>query len=1215
MKKLFTIGVVLTTILWTMGVAAFIPVASATALEPGDLIMKDDGSSSAVYFYAADGDRYMFSTANTYFSWYEGFDAIKKIDVDDLAAIDLAGNVVVRPGSNLIEFESVSGVYAVEPEGLIREVAADVAEDLYGADWADGVVLIQDGFYTDYTVGSALDADAYGEGTLVQEDSTVYYVNADGSWSAVEDEDAFDANGWNWDYVVTNTVTMPSAGAAITGTMYNDTSQGGGGGEVGDGALTVSLSSGTPATDDFPTNATNAAANLAFTDVTFAAGSDPVTITGLKVTRTGLSSDAAISYVKLFDDLTQLGTSQSLNSVHQASFNSLSIEVPANGTKTITLAADMTASATYNGNIIMLGIDSADDITTDASIGGNFPVVGNSMTLNTGVTIGSATLYNGPLGTRNGTDLTVDTDAEDIRFVQVKITAGSQEGLVIKQLTAIKNGTCADADLENIELYNDTTGATVATVASLSNGKAIYDLSASPIEVEKGKSVELSILADMAGTGAGRTATFDIHDGAAYTMLIDGASYGYGITPSRNNFCASAGTCTAQTINQGYLTLSLSSATPATGYVAPGASQAPLLTFDYTAAGEPLNVTNTAVKITVATATIGQVTNVTLYDGDDNVVAGPQDPATSGTAFNLTDAYTVPVGTTQYTLKADIASDTSSSDTVIASMAAGAVTAKGANSGKTTYTTSSGSTVPPASAVTGKTQTVKAAALTVNTAATPVAGNLVVNAQDAVFAYFDLDASTGGEDVKISSITVTDTLGAGSDYSGVRNLELWGDPDTTDGTTENIRLETTSATATNAATVAFTFKNPLIVSKSMASQLTLKADIVSTTGTSHTFNIANTAAHVVATGYDTGNAVTETTTGSGQAQTIQSVGTLLVQVSADRPSQAQFVAGTTGNHLMSYKFKTTYEEIDVTDFYIATTASANADVSRVKVYLDGELIGQENGYALDNGGDAHVVLDSGTFIVPVGPSYKTLSIKVDFASKANLTDADTLEIGFGDSDGDDSEWGATGGTGAGSYLMVATGVSSGTAIAASTIHDDGAGAGLVSASYVHYLYDGVLVASLSEDSPTGTTSPGTNMEVIRLDLAAIGDDITLEDLEVVKSGTCTVTGTTVAAWKSPDGQTTYESFTAGTAWLNETSVSVSVNGGDAFTKDIEIPAGTTKTISLFGDTNGCTAAETLGFTVSGSDITSGIEWENAEANDVDAVITKNLPITGGTLKY
>ncbi len=1028
--------------------------------------------------------------------------------------------------------------------------------------------------------------------------------------------------------------------------------------------LTVALSANTPASATVPANDTTAAANVPVTKVDFTAGSEAVTVTGLKVERTGLCLDAAISSVKLFDGSVQVGTSQSLGSTHKASFSSISIEIPANTTKTITLAASLTAETDYSGSVFKLSIGSASDITTTADITGTFPIIGNSMTTNSATTIGTAIMYNGAEGTRNTSDLTVDPSDVDVRFTQVKITAGSAEGLVVNQITAVKNGTAASADVKDIKLVNDTSGVTLGTVASLdADGRAVFsDLG---VSVAKGASVELSVLATMDG-GSGRTITFDLHDGVSYTTDITGASYGFGITPTvaNNGFCDNTSgsgvgtTCQAQSINQGYLTCQLSASTPATGNIALGGSEIELFAMDCTAYGEAINVTSTVIVLTPAGDGSGSDwTNVVGYDGDGNALFGPQDADTGANAadtMTFTDAYTLPMGTTTIYVKGNLSSSAEADETVVISLTAGTITAKGASSGKTTYTTSSGTTVPPAAAITGKTQTILGPATAVVTAAVPVAGNIVLNAQDAIFAYFDLDCSASGEDVKVTTIVTTDTVTGGTGaYTGVNNLELW------DGDT---RLETTSSTATNAATVTFTLKVPLRITAGTSKRLTLKADVVNrTASTTHQFKIANTTDHVISTGYGTGTAVTETYSGSGQVQTISAAGTLQVTVSADRAAAAQFVAGTTGNSMMTYRLYANYENIDITAFYIATTGTtAKADIDNVKVYFDGEIIGNPAGYALDSGGDALVSLSSGTMVVKKS-TYHTLALKADLVDKINLEENATLEIGLGTGDSyDDTDWGASGAYSTAEscsgdtsnsycyYYMTATGVGSGDTVTRETINSTGVTTtGVVAASYVHRLHDGVLVVSLNSASPSGSATPGGNKEVLRLDLQAVGDDIEINEMELCVAGTAAVTGTGSFTIKSSDLGTTYATVTSGDSesyWdtvigsadyyimdpgtTNASCISIGDNGGYTagsnmvdFSTTIEISAGTTKTLRMFGDTTGADSTKILQLSLQPNSsstyraTTSGIEWQNNDGEDIDNTLSKNLPVTGGSLTY
>jgi len=1048
------------------------------------------------------------------------------------------------------------------------------------------------------------------------------------------------------------------------------------------GSLMVTLASNTPGTQTVPAVTAAAAYNVPVTRINFTAGSGAVTVSSLKILRSGLGEDAAISNIKIFDEVgNQIGNTQSIGSGHKANFNNISFVIPANTTKTLTVKVSMTKSSSYSGSILAFGIESADDITSNAtSTTGGFALTGNSITLTSSVTIGTATLTNGSLGSRNSSNLYVDPTDKDIRFTQVKIAANSYEGLTVKQITAVKNGTVATGDVVNIRLVNDATGETLGTVASLnSDGRAVF--TGLNVAIAKGQSVELSIIADMNDSGSGRTVAFDLHDGSAYTIEAIGNSYGFGVTPTVTDggFCdndatsAIGTTCQAQTINQGYVTVRKSAATPATGYIAIGANQVELAAFEFTVYGEPINFTSTGIYINPTTATGTQFTNITGYDDNGTTLFGPKDGVDTGAGtpetLTFTDGYTLPVGVTTVHVKANIANDVSDGDKVAISLAANSLVAKGATSGKTTYTTSSGSTVAPASIKTGNTQTVNGPSLSVITAGTPIAGYVVQNARET-FAYFDLDTTASGEDVKVTQIIVTDTTSAASEIADITNLELWGDPDTTDGVTEFVRLETSNSTASQTATTGlttFTFKTPLKIKKGTVARLTLTADVTGSTAASHTHLIANTADHVVSTGWTTGTGITETYSGPGQALTVSSVGTLKIVKAASIPVKTQFVAGGTGETMMAYKLYASYEDITINELKIATEGTSTAltaSISKVRLFYEGKEIG--NGYPLDAAGNARITLGGEDLVVPKD-TWADLTIKVDLNAKASLTDNTDIEIGLAEyastaATALDASWGDDSADSAASqaYYVIATGAKSGTLIAndesTGWINSTATTAGVISASYQHKLYDGILTVKLNTSSPSGGGSLGSGSEIMRLDLEAVGDDITINKMEFCVYGSATgVTGTGSVTIKSNDLGTTYATITqsgydaywdtllgastyypmdpgteAGCFSIGDAVQTANTVAGKAgksiepFTTTLVIEASQPKTIRVLGDTTGApdsSVQKSLQLKLESNpsatynSTTSGIEWQNVSGNAVDEIITRSLPVAGNTLTY
>ncbi len=1209
-KKIVSSVVTTTTVLWSMGLASLAPLAASAAvsLNAGDLIRGN--ATPAVYYYGGDGKRYVFPNEKTYKTWYSDFSTVKRISDADLAAISLASsNVTYKPATKLVKVTTDPKVYAVDKNGTFRWVKTEaVAVALWGAGWASQVEDLPDAFWSNYSVGADISAAADFNLTAVQAASAT--IAAD----------------------------KGIAGGVVTG------------------AVTAALASDSPAASSVANNA----ADVVFAKVTFTGTG---TITSLKVKRTGLSSDARLTGVKLFDGTTQLATSQTLNSTHKATFNGLNVAVA--GSKTLTLAGDVVAAGGA-GEIIKLGIESAADVTLSGgtSPAGTYPIEGAGMTI-VSVSIGAATLSNGPQ--HPSSDTNVDSDAKDFRFTQVRVTAGSNEDIMVKQIVAVRSGTAADTDVKDMKLVNDTTGATLGTVAALSSSRAVFDNL--NVMVKKGEFVDLSIKASVTGAGSSRTLGFELHDGTTYLVRVVGSTYGFGITPTRSNFCATAGVtggaCTTQTIKLGTLDVARSSQSPAASNVALGGTGIALGAFDFTVTGEPVRVSSMKLRLTPATASASEVTNIAFYDASSGSIAGPKDGSTTtvSTAEDLTftDSITFPVGKTTLWVKANLSTSMSAGDTLLVTLLDPStnMTVRGDQSGKsiTARTTSN---------VTANTQTIQGPSLKVVTAGIPSAGTIVKGVQDFTFAVIDLDPAGSGEDIKVTEMVVTDTIGASAALTDVNNLELWGDPDNTDATDTVERLQTSNSTSVNAATVTFSFSSPIRVSKTRTSRVYLKADVLSTTtntGTTaafaHTFNVASAASSVISTGWTTGSTITETFSGAGQAQKIGSTGALKVEMSASRPNQAQLVAGSTGNTFVQYKLTSSNESINIrripiavmratteTGAQSAVNAGTTSSLAKVFAYVSDSgsgtqtLIGDTSGYTIDSSGVALINMDSAPLTLTKDKE-KFLTFKVNFNPKADVASGSIIVVGIGDSDSDGSTWGTNGAAAAGSYNIVAVGVDSGSTITATDIDSVGDGSGNVQASFNMPVYDGVLTITKKANSPSNPS--GTTADLLYFDLTGSGDEITINDLEFVYSPACTVTGTgavTLVDYNS--SSTVYATWTAGTAWMGlgsgsrsfkigatgDASNGTTRSAGGITTGRTLKASGETQSLKLIGDVSGCTpaAGSTLNISINVGEgthtgaadttaLTSGVEWADVElaaaSSEVDSLLTKNLPIKQG----
>jgi hypothetical protein len=140
-----------------LAVAFFMASQSANAAETivsGDLIK---ASTPAVYYYGADGKRYVFPTEKTFFSWYDNFDLIKTITDSELALLPIGGNVTCRPGVRMIKITTDPKTYAVGTNGILRHITSEeIAIALYGSNWNTKIDDMADTFFVNYRIGDPI---------------------------------------------------------------------------------------------------------------------------------------------------------------------------------------------------------------------------------------------------------------------------------------------------------------------------------------------------------------------------------------------------------------------------------------------------------------------------------------------------------------------------------------------------------------------------------------------------------------------------------------------------------------------------------------------------------------------------------------------------------------------------------------------------------------------------------------------------------------------------------------------------------------------------------------------------------------------------------------------------------------------------------------------------------------------------------------------------
>jgi hypothetical protein len=178
-------------------------------------------------------------------------------------------------------------------------------------------------FFANYTIGDSLaSATDYPDGSLVmvEGDSTVYLLSGE-TKRPFASMNAVTANGYDADYVLTvSDLSGYSDGSSISGAESSlmDVAQGGtisGSTPVITGGLTVALASDTPASQTTVASSDG----IMFAKINLTASDGSVTVTGMKVKRTGLGLYTDFDKIWLMADGVRRGSVKSLNSVDEAS--------------------------------------------------------------------------------------------------------------------------------------------------------------------------------------------------------------------------------------------------------------------------------------------------------------------------------------------------------------------------------------------------------------------------------------------------------------------------------------------------------------------------------------------------------------------------------------------------------------------------------------------------------------------------------------------------------------------------------------------------------------------------------------------------------------------------------------------------------------------------------------------------------------------------------
>ena len=696
---------------------------------------------------------------------------------------------------------------------------------------------------------------------------------------------------------------------------------------VTNGVVSVSLASTNPAPGNL---ATGTASNpvLAFN---LANGmTTPVSITGLNLTKTGYFANTNVSGVAVYDGagvrhgnvVTTLGAS----GVANMTFVTDPIVIAAGQSTTVMVKVDISGT---NGGIIGFNVNNISDII-GATAMGTFPIVGNQMSVYDGTnSIGAVTLDELPLNA-GGVQLNADsTSSQDIAKFRVQST-NSNEDVNLYGLTLWNNGNAAGTDYKDVKLV-DQTGNVLATTQSV--GQTVTFNLATPYLITKGQTRDFWVKATIIN-GASRTIQFVVYNN--YDLNVKGVSTGAGLLASAGTNDSSfpigdsTSTYNKVTIASGSMVFSRATDSPATA-VTPGANDVVLAKFNAKPVGENMELRGVTFGLdqntgsTNLTGTVYvKVNGSVVYSAAANTTNFAADGTVAARSLSSYPILTAGVDNT-IEVTASISSSATASDAYF-------VNSFDITSVKRLITNDIED--PSVSPQTGFTRAVQSGSLTTTTLSTPVAASIVPGTNGVPLASFEFNASSSGEDIRVTSVTVTDTVTGGtSTYGGIANLVMKD--------ASGNQLNTSSSTATNANTVAFNFTNPIIVSKTATTSIYLYGDLLNNTNsTTHTYKIASGG--VTATGKDTGNTVTSSVAGNGQLMTAVASGKLALSTVSGvgyTPSLAQLgtVNQLDGVYLAG-RLTSLYEAQKITSITLKATgtfavaATALNDIANIRFY-------------------------------------------------------------------------------------------------------------------------------------------------------------------------------------------------------------------------------------------------------------------------------------------
>jgi hypothetical protein len=749
-------------------------------------------------------------------------------------------------------------------------------------------------------------------------------------------------------------------------------------------------------------------------------------------------------------------------------------------------------------------------------------------------------------------------------------------------------GSTDAGDLANFELYDSgiQVGDTVEDAAS--DKSVTFDLSDSPLEIEKGVTKTMHVKADIIN-GTNRTFQFSLQN--MTDIVVYDTQYGIYIKPNQSDSWSTL-SHTATTINTGKMTVSRASDSPS-GNVAADGTNVIVAKYDVEATGEnvkiaSLNIATYGTNMAVA-ANDGLYQGKVYFDGvqkgsTTNLASAATDVAAARTSFSFGNTFIVPADgdTHTLTIRADIkdADGDSFDGNETITIKVRDVSATGRDSLQSVSVgTATGYQLSVSS---GSLTTAKSTALSNYSSSVPTG---VPGKNEALVGLFTVTAGSG-EGADITAVKLTDSS---SLFGDVQNLKVYN------GTKESgTQIGNTQSSVSAGSTYTFNPSPYITLNKSQQIALYVYADLLTGAGTGNQGAIV--LSEVDGVGADTSSSVNDTTDRTGQTVHIASAANLTVHpATSTTPVSEQILAGTEDVEFTRVKFTAgAGEDIDVTEIVVTATLASSAPTSSVtdiSLWDGSTQLGSDIG-ALVEAGTATFNLSATPWRIAAGDTDE-LIIKADINSYSQIQSGGTVRMD-----------------------LAANAVNSQGAVSGSATTTSNAVTGNAMTTYKTR-----LTFAENSSTPSGSqTAPKSTQHVLYFDVTNQGDYA-----GELNAATFTISYTVGTGNTTTSAARAFNLYESSDTANSLGSVNVAANTAIdtatfaiSLTNPYEIAAGATKTFYLIGDVRDCGVS-------SGSNVGSKIQfyinagtdmnWDDKVSTTVQSTMSDTFPVEGGVLEY